>query len=60
MPIQLDGRAVFEAITPSNDVDAVAHESYSAVARGNGFQSCTPGGVMHFRLILLRHVVDCR
>jgi methylenetetrahydrofolate dehydrogenase (NADP+) / methenyltetrahydrofolate cyclohydrolase len=47
MPIQIDERQVFEAITPGKDVDGVTRASFSAMALGGtGFQSCTPGGIM--------------
>jgi methylenetetrahydrofolate dehydrogenase (NADP+)/methenyltetrahydrofolate cyclohydrolase len=47
MPPQIDERDVFEAITPTKDVDGVTTASFAAMAlNGNGFQSCTPGGIM--------------
>ena len=47
MPAQIDERAVFEAITPSKDVDGVTMTSFAAMALGSrGFQSCTPAGIM--------------
>lgn len=47
MPPQVDERQVFEAITPSKDVDGVTGASFSAMALGGrGFRSCTPGGIM--------------
>jgi methylenetetrahydrofolate dehydrogenase (NADP+) / methenyltetrahydrofolate cyclohydrolase len=40
MPAQIDERAVFEAITPSKDVDGVTMASFAAMALGQpGFQS---------------------
>jgi methylenetetrahydrofolate dehydrogenase (NADP+)/methenyltetrahydrofolate cyclohydrolase len=48
MPTQIDERAVFEAITPSKDVDGVTMASFAAMSLGGpGFQSCTPAGIMH-------------
>ena len=48
MPAQIDERAVFEAITPSKDVDGVTMASFAAMSLGGaGFHSCTPAGVMH-------------
>jgi methylenetetrahydrofolate dehydrogenase (NADP+)/methenyltetrahydrofolate cyclohydrolase len=48
MPAQIDERAVFEAITPSKDVDGVTLASFAAMAMGGpGFHSCTPAGIMH-------------
>ncbi|WNG82094.1 bifunctional 5,10-methylenetetrahydrofolate dehydrogenase/5,10-methenyltetrahydrofolate cyclohydrolase [Mycobacterium sp. ITM-2016-00316] len=47
MPAHLDERAVFEAIAPGKDVDGVTQASFAAMALGgNGFHSCTPGGIM--------------
>ena len=47
MPVQIDERQVFEAITPDKDVDGVTCASFSAMGLGGkGFQSCTPGGIM--------------
>jgi methylenetetrahydrofolate dehydrogenase (NADP+)/methenyltetrahydrofolate cyclohydrolase len=47
MPSQVDEWQVFEAITPSKDVDGVTGASFAAMALGNkGFKSCTPGGIM--------------
>jgi methylenetetrahydrofolate dehydrogenase (NADP+) / methenyltetrahydrofolate cyclohydrolase len=47
MPPQIDERRVFEAITPTKDVDGVTGASFSAMALGGkGFKSCTPGGIM--------------
>jgi methylenetetrahydrofolate dehydrogenase (NADP+)/methenyltetrahydrofolate cyclohydrolase len=47
MPAQIDERAVFEAITAAKDVDGVTAASFAAIALGtNGFQSCTPGGIL--------------
>lgn len=47
MPPQVDERRVFEAITPSKDVDGVTGASFSAMALGHrGFRSCTPAGIM--------------
>lgn len=47
MPAQIDERAVFEAIDPSKDVDGVTMTSFSSMSLGgNGFQSCTPAGIM--------------
>jgi methylenetetrahydrofolate dehydrogenase (NADP+)/methenyltetrahydrofolate cyclohydrolase len=48
MPTQVDERAVFEAITPSKDVDGVTLASFAAMALGGpGFHSCTPAGIIH-------------
>ncbi|WP_193045392.1 bifunctional 5,10-methylenetetrahydrofolate dehydrogenase/5,10-methenyltetrahydrofolate cyclohydrolase [Mycolicibacterium baixiangningiae] len=47
MPAHIDERTVFEAIDPGKDVDGVTHASFAAMALGsNGFQSCTPAGIM--------------
>jgi methylenetetrahydrofolate dehydrogenase (NADP+)/methenyltetrahydrofolate cyclohydrolase len=48
MPAQIDERAAFEAIAPSKDVDGVTMASFASMALGgNGFQSCTPAGIVH-------------
>ncbi|MDX1872515.1 bifunctional 5,10-methylenetetrahydrofolate dehydrogenase/5,10-methenyltetrahydrofolate cyclohydrolase [Mycolicibacterium sp. 120266] len=48
MPPQIDERQVFEAITPTKDVDGVTSASFAAMALGDkGFASCTPAGIMH-------------
>lgn len=48
MPAQIDERAVFEAITPSKDVDGVTMASFATMALGGtGFHSCTPAGIIH-------------
>lgn len=48
MPTQINERAVFEAITPSKDVDGVTMASFAAMSLGGpGFHSCTPAGIMH-------------
>ncbi|MCV7286606.1 bifunctional 5,10-methylenetetrahydrofolate dehydrogenase/5,10-methenyltetrahydrofolate cyclohydrolase [Mycolicibacterium wolinskyi] len=48
MPAHVDERAVFEAITPSKDVDGVTMASFAAMALGErGFQACTPAGIIH-------------
>jgi len=48
MPPQVDERQVFDAITPSKDVDGVTKASFAAMALGGkGFTSCTPGGIMY-------------
>lgn len=47
MPVQVDERAVFEAIPATKDVDGVTAASFAAMALGApGFVSCTPGGIM--------------
>ena len=47
MPSHVDERRVFEAITPSKDVDGVTTASFAAMALGRtGFASCTPAGIM--------------
>ena len=47
MPVQIDERAVFEAIDPAKDVDGVTTASFASMALGgNGFHSCTPSGIM--------------
>jgi methylenetetrahydrofolate dehydrogenase (NADP+) / methenyltetrahydrofolate cyclohydrolase len=47
MPTHIDERGVFEAITPSKDVDGVTTASFAAMALGGpGFQSCTPAGII--------------
>ena len=48
MATQIDERAVFEAITPNEDVDGVTMASFAAMSLGGpGFHSCTPAGIMH-------------
>jgi methylenetetrahydrofolate dehydrogenase (NADP+)/methenyltetrahydrofolate cyclohydrolase len=48
MTQHVDERAVFEAITPSKDVDGVTMASFAAMSLGGpGFHSCTPAGIMH-------------
>lgn len=48
MPPQVDERQVFEAITPTKDVDGVTGASFAAMSLGHkGFASCTPRGIMH-------------
>ncbi|WP_123027172.1 bifunctional 5,10-methylenetetrahydrofolate dehydrogenase/5,10-methenyltetrahydrofolate cyclohydrolase [Mycolicibacterium stellerae] len=48
MPAQIDEREVFEAITPTKDVDGVTMASFAAMALGGrGFQACTPAGIIH-------------
>lgn len=48
MPPQINERAVFEAISPSKDVDGVTMASFASMALGEGgFHSCTPAGIMH-------------
>jgi methylenetetrahydrofolate dehydrogenase (NADP+)/methenyltetrahydrofolate cyclohydrolase len=55
MPTQIDERAVFEAITPSKDVDGVTMASFAVMALGaRGFHSCTPAGIM--QLLVAYHV----
>lgn len=51
-PVQVDERAVFEAIDPAKDVDGVTAASFASMgldligsAQG-GFDSCTPGGIL--------------
>lgn len=47
VPSHVDGRAAFEAIDPSKDVDGVTYASFAAMAFGaQGFRSATPGGIM--------------
>jgi methylenetetrahydrofolate dehydrogenase (NADP+) / methenyltetrahydrofolate cyclohydrolase len=47
VPAHVDGRAAFEAIDPSKDVDGVTYASFAAMAFGaQGFRSATPGGIM--------------
>lgn len=47
VPAHVDGRAAFEAIDPSKDVDGVTHASFAAMAFGaRGFRSATPGGIL--------------
>lgn len=47
-PAHVDERAVFEAITPTKDVDGVTYASFASMAFGGrtGFPSCTPAGIM--------------
>ncbi|MDG4666390.1 bifunctional 5,10-methylenetetrahydrofolate dehydrogenase/5,10-methenyltetrahydrofolate cyclohydrolase [Mycobacterium sp. 236(2023)] len=48
MPVQVDERAVFEAIDPAKDVDGVTMASFASMALGGiGFHPCTPAGIMH-------------
>jgi methylenetetrahydrofolate dehydrogenase (NADP+)/methenyltetrahydrofolate cyclohydrolase len=48
LPAQVDERHVFETIPPGKDVDGVTTASFAAMALGsNGFQSCTPAGIIH-------------
>jgi methylenetetrahydrofolate dehydrogenase (NADP+) / methenyltetrahydrofolate cyclohydrolase len=48
MPARIDEREVFEAITPSKDVDGVTMASFAAMSlEGPAFHSCTPAGIMH-------------
>lgn len=48
MPPQVVERQVFEAITPTKDVDGVTATSFAAMALDEkGFKSCTPGGIMY-------------
>jgi methylenetetrahydrofolate dehydrogenase (NADP+)/methenyltetrahydrofolate cyclohydrolase len=55
VPDHVDERAVFEAISPTKDVDGVTMHSFAAMAFGlAGLQSCTPGGIM--RLLDAYHV----
>lgn len=47
VPQHVDERAVFEAISPTKDVDGVTMHSFAAMAFGlAGLESCTPGGIM--------------
>jgi methylenetetrahydrofolate dehydrogenase (NADP+)/methenyltetrahydrofolate cyclohydrolase len=47
VPPHVDERAVFEAISPTKDVDGVTMRSFATMAFGlPGFVSCTPGGIM--------------
>lgn len=47
VPAHVDGRAAFEAIDPSKDVDGVTYASFATMAFGaEGFRSATPGGIM--------------
>jgi methylenetetrahydrofolate dehydrogenase (NADP+)/methenyltetrahydrofolate cyclohydrolase len=47
VPERVDERAVFEAISPTKDVDGVTMHSFAAMAFGlPGLQSCTPGGIV--------------
>lgn len=47
VPDQVDERAVFEAISPTKDVDGVTMHSFAAMAFGlPGLQSCTPAGII--------------
>jgi methylenetetrahydrofolate dehydrogenase (NADP+)/methenyltetrahydrofolate cyclohydrolase len=47
VPPSVDERRVFEAITPTKDVDGVTTASFAAMALGHpGFVSCTPAGIM--------------
>jgi methylenetetrahydrofolate dehydrogenase (NADP+)/methenyltetrahydrofolate cyclohydrolase len=49
-------RAVFEAITPSKDIDGVTAHSFGAMALGMpGFASCTPAGIIR---LLDEYAVD--
>jgi methylenetetrahydrofolate dehydrogenase (NADP+) / methenyltetrahydrofolate cyclohydrolase len=56
MPPQIDERQVFEAITPTKDVDGVTGASFASMALGDkGFQPCTPAGIMR---LLDAHDID--
>ena len=47
VPSHVDGRAAFEAITPSKDVDGVTYASFAKMALGApGFKAATPGGML--------------
>ena len=47
VPPHIDERAVFEAITPTKDVDGVTMRSFAAMAFGQPtLASCTPAGIM--------------
>ena len=47
VPEHVDERAVFEAISPTKDVDGVTTASFASMAFGHpGFASCTPAGIM--------------
>ncbi len=47
VPKQVDERRAFDAIRPQKDVDGVTTASFGAMAfGGEGFASCTPGGIM--------------
>jgi methylenetetrahydrofolate dehydrogenase (NADP+) / methenyltetrahydrofolate cyclohydrolase len=47
VPPHVDGRAAFEAITPSKDVDGVTYASFAQMALGApGFRAATPGGII--------------
>ncbi|OZC51663.1 bifunctional 5,10-methylene-tetrahydrofolate dehydrogenase/5,10-methylene-tetrahydrofolate cyclohydrolase [Rhodococcus sp. RS1C4] len=47
VPAHIDERQAFDAIAPGKDVDGVTSASFSAMAlHGNGFRSCTPGGII--------------
>jgi methylenetetrahydrofolate dehydrogenase (NADP+) / methenyltetrahydrofolate cyclohydrolase len=47
VPVHVDERAVFEAISPTKDVDGVTMHSFAAMAFGlPGPVSCTPAGIV--------------
>lgn len=47
VPPQVDGRAAFDAIDESKDVDGVTRASFAGMSLGTGgFESATPGGIM--------------
>ncbi|MGE0214799.1 bifunctional 5,10-methylenetetrahydrofolate dehydrogenase/5,10-methenyltetrahydrofolate cyclohydrolase [Mycolicibacterium sp.] len=47
LPAHIDERAAFESIAPDKDVDGVTKASFASMALGgNGFHSCTPGGII--------------
>ena len=55
VPVSVDERAAFEAISPKKDVDGVTKDSFASMAFGlPGFASCTPAGIM--RLLDAGHV----
>lgn len=47
VPVHIDERAVFEAITPAKDVDGVTTHAFAAMAFGlPTLESCTPAGIV--------------
>jgi methylenetetrahydrofolate dehydrogenase (NADP+)/methenyltetrahydrofolate cyclohydrolase len=56
VPIDVDERTTFEAISPSKDVDGVTTSSFAAMSLGlPGFVSCTPAGILR---LLDEYAVD--
>ncbi|WP_251012650.1 bifunctional 5,10-methylenetetrahydrofolate dehydrogenase/5,10-methenyltetrahydrofolate cyclohydrolase [Rhodococcus erythropolis] len=47
VPVHIDERVAFDAISADKDVDGVTSASFAAMAlNGGGFESCTPSGIL--------------